>query len=282
MARRTLHALLLTLTFAVAGRAADDDIAARRAAAAQSERDAARQIRDVDVALGADYFRLGAFIKDDLVGLKKASEAHAAIHDKVAAAYERGDDEEVKRLRTEQDKAYRARIVWRERITDWRNRQFLAAPSEQWFQEYSRWYRTGIPELMAWAEARKAAAEAWGRVADAYVPGYDPDAMEALKEAAYALDVEREIGEMRYNWMRERAAVMPADGKVSSPELTRRVEELKRLQEERIVLKRSEGERERAVRRLDRKIREADHQFRKAHDVAQREAVERARNAPKK
>jgi hypothetical protein len=288
--RNALIALSLALTPAgLAARAApakvDAETTARYAAAAANERDLARTLRDSDAAVAGDFFRLGPFIKDDLVLLKAATDAQAAIHEAVAVAYEKADVDEIHRLREEQERAYRARVTLRERISEWRNKQFTAAPSEQWFQEYSRWYRTGLPELMAWAEARKAAAEAWGRVADACLPGYDPDALEALKEQAYALDVEREIGEMRFTWARERALVMQNQSEKhppSSPELTKSIEALTKLQEERLAVKRKEVEREREIRRLDRQIRVADREFRSAYEAAQKDALERARNAAKK
>jgi hypothetical protein len=117
-------------------------------------------------------------------------------------------------------------------------------------------------------------------VAEAYVPGYDHDAFEELKERAYALDVEREIGEMRYTWVRDRAALTANDPKgVESPELTQRLEELKKLQEERVAAKRLENERERQERRIDRAIRVADHAYREAHEAAVKEAAERKRAA---
>lgn len=278
MGFRILIAACLTVLLPGLAWGADD--AARRAQLAQNERDAARQVRDYDAGLVGDYFRLGAFITDDVALLKGATEGEAVVHERIAAAIERGaNEEEVKRLRTEQEAATKARMMYRERITEWRSRQFTAAPSEQWFQEYGRWSRAGIPELLAWGEARKAAAEAWGRVAEGLVPGYDADALDNLKEEAYRLDTEREIAEMRFNWAREREQVLQSDKRVTPDgELVKRVEELKRLQEERIKIKRLENERQREVRRLDRSIRSADAAFRKAWESAQRAAEERARN----
>jgi hypothetical protein len=279
MIRPTLLVMLLTLAICVAAHGADDDVAARRATDARNERDVARQVRDADAGVAGDYFRLGPFITDDLVLLKKATEAEAGLHEKIAMAIERGDDAEVKRLRADQEKAARVRAVYRERITEYRNRQFTDAPSEQWFQQYGRWSQTAAEELKAWGEARKAAAEAWGDVAEACKPGYDADALEGLKEKAYALDVEREIAEMRFNWRRERDQVLLSDKRVSSPEVNRRVEALKKLQEQRIELRRAQGRQERDVRQLDRSLRAANAEFQKAFQAAQREAEERARSA---
>jgi hypothetical protein len=287
MTEKFLPVLLLTIASTVARAAAaaatpppDEATIARYHAAAGEARDQARLVRDSVGGVAGYFFRLGAFIKQDLALLKDACEAEAVLYEKIAAAYDRADADEVRALRTQQEKATRDRLVYRERITEYRNRQFLAAPTEQWFAEYVRWYRSAIPELEAWGEARKAAAEAWGRVADAFAPGYDPDAMEDLKERAYALDVEREIGEMRFTWVRERGTVMANDPKgVGSPELTRAIERLQKAQEDRVAAKRLESERERQQRRLDRAVRTAEREFQKAHEAAVKDAVERARAA---
>jgi hypothetical protein len=279
MIRPTLPILLLTLALCGGALGADDEATARRAADARNERDVARQVRDADAGVAGDYFRLGPFITDDLALLSKATEAEVALHEKIADAIEHGDDEQVKRLRAQQEKATRDRMVYRERITEYRSRQFTDAPNEQWFQQYGRWSQSGIDELNAWGEARKAAAEAWGDVADACKPGSDAAALEALKEKAYTLDVEREIAEMRFNWRREREQVLQSDKRVASPEVNRRVEALKKLQERRIELRRDQGRQEREVRQLDRSIRAANAEFQKAFQAAQREAEERARSA---
>jgi hypothetical protein len=259
--------------------AADDGAAAaaRRAQLAQEERDTARRIVDWDAQLATDYFRCGGFVKDDLVQSKKAAEADAAVHDRIAAAYEAGREDEVKRLRDEAKSTERVRLVWRDRIADYRKRQFDAAPSEQWFQEYSRWLGTEtMPELSAWAEARKAASEAWGRVAEAAVPGADAGALVELKEHAYTADAEREMAEWRYNWARERAQMWP-DRKVTSPELVKRLEELRAAQERRLAVRRAEIEQDRKAREAERAMKAAEAEFRKAQEAAQREAVERAK-----
>jgi hypothetical protein len=279
MIRPTLPILLLTLALCGGALGADDEAAARRAADARNERDVARQVRDADAGVAGDYFRLGPFITDDLALLSKATEAEVTLHEKIADAIEHGDDEQVKHLRAQQEKATRDRMVYRERITEYRSRQFTDAPNEQWFQQYGRWSQSGIDELNAWGEARKAAAEAWGDVADACKPGSDAAALEALKEKAYTLNVEREIAEMRFNWRREREQVLQSDKRVASPEVNRRVEALKKLQERRIELRRDQGRQEREVRQLDRSIRAANAEFQKAFQAAQREAEERARSA---
>src|SRR3954469_20551527 len=186
MGRGCVLILIALLTPLPALTADDGAAAARRAQLAQEERDTARRILDWDAQLATDYFRCGGVVKDDLIQWKKAAEADAAVHDKIAAAYEAGREDEVKRLREEAKGTERVRLIWRDRIAEYRKRQFDAAPTEQWFQEYSRWMpKETMPELLAWGEARKTAAEAWGLVAEVAVPGADPTALYGLKERAY-------------------------------------------------------------------------------------------------
>ena len=133
-----------------------------------------------------------------------------------------------------------------------------------------------MPELLAFAEARKTAADAWGRVAEAIVPGADPKALKGLKEEAFRADAEREIAEMRYNWAHEREMVW-SDKKIGSEEVTRRLAELQKLQESRLALRREEIEHSRKVREAEDAIHAADEAFRKAYEAAQRDAAQRAR-----
>jgi hypothetical protein len=256
--------------------AVDDATLARYAALARDERDTARRIRDADAELAVDFFRYGGFIKDDLVHTKESAEAEAVLHEKVAAAYDHADVNQVQALRKDVDAANRARLIWRERVTEWRKRQGDAAPSEQWFQEQCRWHQGAMPELLALAEARKTAADAWGRVAQALQPGADPAALNALKEAAFTADAEREIADLRYTWAHERDLVWQ-DKKIQSPELTQRLSQLQKLQEDRLALRRAEIEHARKVRQADDAIRAANEQFRKAYETAQQEAAQRAK-----
>ena len=214
--------VLLLAGRALAALPANDDVAARRAADARNERDVARQVRDADAGVAGDYFRLGPFITDDLARLRRPVRSRWRCTRRLQRRSSRGDDEAVKRLRVEQEKALCERAVYRERIVEYRNRQFTVLPNEQWFGQYLRWSHFGMEELMAWGE-RKAVAQAWGDVAEACKPGYDAKGLEALKEKAYALEVEQEIAEMRFNWC-GREQVLQSDKRVSSAEVNQKVE----------------------------------------------------------
>ncbi|HEY7115636.1 MAG TPA: hypothetical protein VH475_03560 [Tepidisphaeraceae bacterium] len=274
--------LVLAIAGGTAARGApavvDEATRARYAAAAQEERDLAARVRDEPAQLAGDYARYEGFFRDDLGHYKDAAGAEAAIHDQIATAYDHSDAAEVDRLRKEADSAAKVKLVWRERIAEWRVRQGTAAPSEHWYRDESRWLGAGARgDLDAFAEARKAAAEAWGRVAEACVPGRDAAALNRLKDDAYRADAEREIAEMRYNWARQREQIWQ-NKKVTSDELTRRLAELEKLQDQRIALRREEIDRDRRTREVDGQIRHAEKSFRESYDKAQKDAQDRARS----
>lgn len=270
---------VLFLAVTIASAAPRDQAAIDRDANwAQEERDTAARLRDQEGSLANDSFRYGAFVTADLAQSKKAGEAAALLHEKIAAALIAGNEPEVQRLRKEATAAEKIKDLWHERISEWRKRQADAAPDEAWFNELIRWHREWLPELQAYSEARKAASEAWGRVAEAVVPGADKDALVALKEEAYTLDAEREIAEARFNWAYQREALW-SDKKLNTEELRNTLVALQKAQEARLAFRRQEIERDRQARALDRAVHDADERFHKAYEHAQKEADE-ARNRP--
>jgi hypothetical protein len=276
---RTIFVIFLLIVFlAPLSFAAPRDQAAidRDAQRAQEERDTAARFRDLEGALANDTFRYGAFVKADLVESKKAAEALAVIHEKIAAALVAGDEAELKRLRKAEAAAARLRDLWHDRIGEWRKRQAEAAPDENWFQEQIRWQRGWLAELLEYVQARKAASEAWGKVADSVTPDADPGKLIALKDEAYALDAEREIAELKFNWAYQRELVWN-DKKLNTEALRKSLAALQKAQEARVAFRREEIERSRRARELDRAISQADKEFRKAFETAQKEAIE-ARN----
>lgn len=284
MFRTTLSTIILIhLLVAAAAFAAPRDQAAidRDKQRAQEERDTAARFRDWEGGLATDSFRYGAFVKADLIESKKAAETLAVIHEKIADALIVGDEAEQNRLRKIEPAAARVKDLWHERIGEWRKRQAEAAPDEQWFQEQIRWQRGWLPELLAYSEARKAASEVWGKVADAVTPDADPNTLIALREQAYTLDAEREIAESRFNWTYQREVVWN-DKKLNTEELRSSLAELQKAQEARLALRREEIDRARHARELDRAIRQADERFHKAFETAQKQAIEAGDHPSKK
>jgi hypothetical protein len=281
---RSISVILLNLLALVApavwaGDKAQEEAEARgRARAAQEERDWAARLRDETAGLAADYQRAAVFAKTDLAQHKAAAEAEAALHDRMADAHERrAPSTEAIAIQKEYQRAAKVKMVWRERIVEYRQRQALKAPSQEWWHEESRWSAAGaIPPLLEWSEARKKASEAWGRAAEACAPDADPNELARLKEEAYAADAECEIAEWRCTWARERERLWE-NKKVTSDELTQAASKLQQVQEERIRLRRAEIERDRRAREVERQLRAAEIDFRKAHEAAFKEYERRRR-----
>ncbi len=269
--------LLTTVTFAAPRDQATLD---RDKQSAQEERDTAARFRDLEGGLATDTMRYGPFVKADLVESKKAAEVLAVIHEKIADELIAGDARELKHLREIEPAAVRVKDLWHERISEWRKRQAEAAPDEQWFQEQIHWQRGWLTELLAYCEARKAASEAWGKVADAVTPDADPYTLIALKDQAYTLDAEREIAESRFNFAYQREVTWN-DKKLNTEELRSSLAALQKAQEARLAFRREEIDRARHARELDRAIHQADERFHKAFESAQKAAIE-ARDHPAK
>lgn len=238
------------------------------AQSAADEREMARSVRDGFATLVADSNRQEAFIREDVRQARKDIEIEAALHEQSAAAFEREDLVEGRRLREEAAKAVKIRVAWRERIGDFRLKQALAAPSEQTYADEMRWPKHNTRgEFDAWIEARKALSEAWGRVAEASGPGVHADSLTDLKEAAYAADVECDIAELRYTWAKQREEIW-SDKKVASADLEAKLAALQAVQERRVALRRAAALRDMEDRRIEREIRLAVDEYRKAYEEA--------------
>lgn len=254
---------------------ADGPQKGRYAQQAKEDRARATNLRNSFEELAASCSRYGGFMKDDLVLAKPAWEKAAALLEKAAEAFDRDDENEGWRLRKEHDQQERAIEVWRQRLWEWRRRQAESAPEEKWFRDESRWLAAGArPELMEWVRARRALSQAWGALAEATTPGADEEMIRQLKEKAFAAEGESEIARLRFDWARGREQIW-SDKKVSSEQLTRKLEALRAAQEERIRLRRADIERDRQMREVERRIAAAEKEFREAFEAA-REARNKA------
>jgi hypothetical protein len=241
----------------------------------RGERNRAKYIREDFAGLFANLAQYDGFVKDDIVLAGRAVEEVIALLAKSARAWAREDEAEGKRLRAEVEKAERVANVWRVRLWEWRRRQAEAAPGEAWFRESLRWVRPGaVPELSALVAAKKSTAEAWGKMAEATVPGADEKVLNAIKEDAFTADAHREIAEWRFNWARQREEIW-YEKAVMSPELQEKLAAMRKLQDERVKLRLAEFENERRKRELDRQMGAAENESRKAYYAA-REARNKA------
>jgi len=230
--------------------------------------------------------RFEGIVKEDLILAKPAFDAEAALLDRAADAWEAEDQPKAQQLRTEAEAATRVKNLWRQRLLEWRRRQGEAAPTESWYHSALAYVRPEAraevrPLVDACLRTRRAAADAWGRVAEATVPGADPAAVTDLKEKAYAADAEREMAEWQYVWARERALVW-ADRQATSDDLVKLDETLRQLHEGRLQLRREQIDRDRRARDLEERTTDAEARFRKAYEAAAQAAAEAKQRAAQK
>ncbi len=243
----------------------------RYAAQIEDAADTARRTRDAHGAMEGDYGRYGGFVKLDMARYKEACEATAVIFEQIAQAYRVGDIEEVRRLRVQADEAEKTRNLWKYRITELRVKQATAAVNEQWFVQESRYLMEGLlPYLLAMEEAKKSAAEAWGRAAEAFKPGADLELAEQVREEAFAAEGEREIAVWRWEWAIQRERIW-TDKTIKSADMLKAIAQLQTAQERRVQLRRDEIERDRRGREVERQIRAGEKAFHLAYDAAVRE-----------
>jgi hypothetical protein len=212
--------------------------------------------------------RHDGFVIDDLKKLQEAAEAEAELWEKAAQLWEQGRDREARAARETAEGAEKDTELWRRRLSDWRRRQAEAWPDERWYRDEVRWLRPGARDAFHEVlRARRAESEAWGRLAEATVPGADRTLLFDLREAAYAAEAEQLIAEWRCNLARLREEVWQ-DKRVDSPELRQRFEALEKLQEERIDIKRADVQRNRRLREIEEQRRAGEQAFRRTYDTA--------------
>ncbi|HYE19945.1 MAG TPA: hypothetical protein VEA69_15960 [Tepidisphaeraceae bacterium] len=240
----------------------------------QEATDTAGRIRDSANAIEADNARYLAFMRADLAKLREQCEIEAKLYERVAQAYKADDIENVRKHRAEIAIHERRRNVWKVRIGELRLRQAQAAPAEALYVEESRWIPAGaVAALDALIDAKRAAAEAWGRAAEALTPEADPAAATAVRETAYAAEAEREIAQWRFEAVLYRERITP-DKTASSPEMARAVERIDAVLAQREKIRRAEVERDRLTRAAERELHDAQRAFREAYEAA---VAERAR-----
>lgn len=240
----------------------------QRAQWAKDERERAQTVRDEYAQFAVDAAPLDGFAKDDMLKVKEAYEAWARSFEAVAAAWDRNEEKQAWELQRQIGKAAQVAATWRSRVWEYRRRQAEAAPDERWYSDSVRGIPKGaMPEFDALVKAKRAAAEAWGRVAEATAPGADESLIIELREKAFAADAEREIAEWCSRWANDREWIW-SDKKISSEELKRALAELQQSQDQRVALRRADVARDRRLREVERDMRNADARCRKAMDAA--------------
>lgn len=236
----------------------DADPAVQYAAQAEQARAAAQRLKDEYDGLVASAWEIEAVAKDDLAQAGAVYDGIAARYQQAADAWLRGDVAEAQALQSQADKSQADKDVWRQRISEIRRAQFDAMPTEQWHADLARITRPGALEAFnRCVAARKAAAEAWRDLAEATVPGADPEALNEMKEKAFTARSEAEIALWEFHWANQIESLWGEDPVVSAADVPEPLAVLRKLQQERADLKRKETEIERRERELNAEMRAA-------------------------
>jgi hypothetical protein len=233
---------------------------------AQEARHQAGLWRQAISDITARFERFGEYTRADIQKAGEAFEDVARQWDAMAKSIDAGEERDLNEWRR-LEQLISVRATWQERL-EARALQAGFAPSEEWLRQ--RWVPDGaIPARDAFIEARRNASEAWDAVAEALVPGADPQEVQQLRHAALAAQGEVELAETRFNWARSRAAQF-SNPDITSPELTERLSQLQQA-EQAIVQQRRE------ILELEGKVRELLAQRQAAWDHAASAYVEARR-----
>jgi hypothetical protein len=202
------------------------------------------------------------FMRADLPQVKAAYDAAAAGWKKAADAYDAYDtsDPAAQALRTDAEKLGQACAAWRERM-EIREKQASIAPWEgHFYQRHSGAGPAAKAALGAMIESRKNAADAWGVLAEATVPGADATKLLALREQALKAAGEVELAIATHDAIDRRETFTREAG--ASPEAATLIESLKKLDDQRLAVMRDELTRAAKLRDLDRRRAEVEDQLR--------------------
>ncbi len=221
--------------------------------------------------------RYGGFVLDDIPKARPASEAHAACFDRAAAAWEREDENEARRLMKEADRLEQDVQIWHTRLWEWRRRQAESAPTEKWYRDEVRWQPKGaMAAFDEFFSARRAVTDAWGTLAEATVPGADAQQLLDLREQAYSAEAECDMAEWRMKWTRTREDIL-RDKELTSPQIKRILDQWLKAQQERLSIRQADIQRDRRVRMLDAELKQSEQDLRLAVEAA-RQAREQAKS----
>ncbi len=198
------------------------------------------------------------FVKDDMAALNVATEKEVALIEKAIAEWRRGDDREAHRWRVEADHAVRRRDVWFERIADYRDKQHDAAPTERSFTWEMRMSRVdSLTNLFDLIRAKRAVADAWGKLAEATAPGADKTLLDRLQDAALTAVTRREMAEWKFNWASRREELLQ-DKRLSSHEIAAALAGWDKVHAERLRLREADIARDQRLRELQRAEKKAE------------------------
>jgi len=209
-------------------------------------------------------------LKEAAASLVTAKRNEATALEALATALEGGDPSMIKAARIEREKAGRASKT--------ANEVFAAREAEQRNagdpEHVERLQRTTPPELKdrleATMRAKKAAAEAWAKLAEAAGKGALPADLESLRASAVFADGEARISFKTFEVAKEETLLAREVEKQNLPDLRKSVEELKQVGQELLAAEKQRIEAERKVRQIEAKRRAIRDRVRAAIDAVRK------------
>jgi len=164
--------------------------------------------------------------KPDVKLVTAYMEEAASTWTNAAAALEKGDEPAATALAKKARELDKNRDVWNQRLS-WRRaqlqREYLPASEEIFIMLVGDRKPDEISEIETFLETKKRRSEAYGRLADAALPGVDPQQLTPLRDEVYRLDVEVQIADLKRVWAeqdRMYRLYVATNPKISSPTLT--------------------------------------------------------------
>jgi hypothetical protein len=212
-----------------------------------------------------------SFARVDLPVLNAQIEQETTAWANAMAAWEKGDEQTARKLVDEAREIGGRRSTLDHRL-DLRHAQGNETPSEDGYEAFNWRPRLGVAGIM---EAKKRVSEAYGKLAEATVPGADAQLIVKLEEEVSAARLEVDVAEMKANWMQEDQSWAMRDA-VSSPGLTAAQQKLNEYRKEREATYRKIRQAQRELERYDRQngalLTERDRQAELARQARERAA----------
>jgi hypothetical protein len=224
---RSMFLVIILLSSAVFGAPAPSQTPAEKfAPQIKNYTDSANYEKEALGQMLAQAQDIADLAKPDFKLVTAYMENAASLWSSAAATLEKGDEPAATALAKKAQGLDKNRDIWNQRLS-WRRgqlqREYLPA-SEEIFNMLVGDRKPGeVLEIEAFIEAKKRRSEAYGRLADAALPGADPHELAHMQDEVDALDVEVQVADLKRNWAeqdRMYRLYVATDPKITSSALT--------------------------------------------------------------
>lgn len=226
MTRSTFLAILLLPTAAFCAPVPTQSPAEKFAPQIKNYTDSANYEKEALGQMLAQVQDIADLAKPDFKLVTAYMENAASLWSSAAAMLEKGDEPAATELAKKAQDRDKNRDIWSQRLS-WRRgqlqREYLPASEETFNLLVGDRRPDEVREIEAFMEAKKRRSEAYGRLADAALPGADPHQLARMQDEVDALDVEVQVADLKRNWAeqdRMYRLYVATDPKITSPALT--------------------------------------------------------------